>query len=147
MKTNECLPGWSKYENYCYLIHGKGYERSWYTARNYCGFFYEAELASILNSKEQQFVEGIITQSQKNDNIEIFLGYTDKDSQKTYKWSDGSTSAYDNWGALEPNHLPGEDCAVMKADGKWNDVNCMAKHSYVCKKHIGKIRALQTKTN
>ena len=140
MKTNECLPGWSRHEDYCYLVHGKNYKTSVSHAKFGCWLYYQAHLVSILNSGEQQFVQSLINQNHKDENGRFWIGYTDEHSQKNYRWNDGSTSAYTNWEVLEPNHLPGEDCAVMKLNGKWNDLSCMAQHSYVCKKHIGKLR-------
>ncbi|CAD7957665.1 unnamed protein product [Amoebophrya sp. A120] len=44
---------------------------------------------------------------------------------------------FTNWKKREPNNWGNsnrEDCTVRKSGGKWNDINCNAKRSFICSK-------------
>ena len=48
--------------------------------------------------------------------------------------------AYKNWASGEPNNhvgwyssnRAGEDCAMMRTDGRWNDEECYQTYYYIC---------------
>ncbi|XP_028170786.1 macrophage mannose receptor 1-like [Ostrinia furnacalis] len=47
------------------------------------------------------------------------------------------SDVYSNWGPGEPNDANGEeDCVILRRDGTLNDVNCVNKYPFVCKKTL-----------
>jgi hypothetical protein len=50
----------------------------------------------------------------------------------------GKKATFYNWNINEPNNFwkRGEDCVVMKKNGKWNDAECKEKHRFICKSDI-----------
>ncbi len=77
----------------------------------------EAELAFLVNAG----VSG------------TWLGLTDQSSEGTWLWADGSAVPYTNWAEGEPNDSGGvEDCADLRGDGTWNDLDCNATRAFVC---------------
>ena len=90
----------------------------------------------------------------------MWLGASDAAMEGAWRWEDGEQfwddtvnagagapvgSLYSNWhgptppfAAAEPNNTggflgsPGEDCAMMRSDGTWNDGSCSSTAGYVC---------------
>jgi Ca2+-binding RTX toxin-like protein len=58
----------------------------------------------------------------------LWTGYTDEQTDGTFKWVDGSTSNFTNWNTGEPNNadydVNGEDYIhfITGTNGKWNDL-------------------------
>ncbi|MCB9593299.1 MAG: C-type lectin domain-containing protein [Sandaracinaceae bacterium] len=46
-----------------------------------------------------------------------------------FVWVDGTPSGYDNW---QTGPSSGQDCAVMRGNGRWRSEDCAAEHAYVC---------------
>jgi hypothetical protein len=99
---------------------------SWGAARQKCQAF-GSDLASIHNADENTAVWNLV-------GARAWIGFTDSASEGTWKWSDGSSSTYANWGSAEPNNMGsvGEHCAEMGP--RWNDMPCASAliNKYVC---------------
>ncbi|XP_069823654.1 CD209 antigen-like protein E [Dendropsophus ebraccatus] len=51
-----------------------------------------------------------------------------------WMWLDGTPLSFSFWSPNEPNNVGGNEfCVEMKSDG-WNDLNCVIKMHYICKK-------------
>jgi hypothetical protein len=63
---------------------------------------------------------------------DTWIGYTDIDLDGTFRWVNGSPSAYRNWsgGGIPQNE--DADCAVLQDGGLWDDVECDDTHPYAC---------------
>lgn len=62
-----------------------------------------------------------------------WLGLSDTEEEGIWRWVDGSALSYANWGEGEPNDSAGiEDCAVLRSDGAWNDLDCAQARPFVC---------------
>lgn len=66
------------------------------------------------------------------------FGYSDKETEGSWKWVNGVQSAYTNWHSGEPNHQNGNEHYAMFYqkfdDGTWNDGNGLidADCAYIC---------------
>ncbi len=64
-----------------------------------------------------------------------WLGLNDRDIEGTFAWESGSTAAYREWRAGEPNNFnSNEDCGKyhINGGGLWNDANCADAILYIC---------------
>ena len=80
----------------------------------------------------------------------FWIGIHDKTTEGKFTYlSNGRKIGYSNWYHGEPNNdLHGEDCVQIKySNGKWNDVPCHVKLSFVCQKiRSSKSHATKSKT-
>jgi len=52
----------------------------------------------------------------------VWIGYTDENSEGKFEWVNGSDNGYENWNNGEPNNSGGEDYTELLSNGKWNDL-------------------------
>jgi hypothetical protein len=75
-------------------------------------------LATISSAAENAFVSAMHPDR-------MWIGFTDRDNEGTYRWVTNEPITYTNWAAGEPNNCcggPGEDWAVINWTGPtWND--------------------------
>jgi len=85
-------------------------------------------LAIVGDSAENDVVARVATAGAS------WIGYTDRDSEGTWAWADGSTGGYTRWYSGEPNNSGDEDCAGTNfgATGFWNDYRCAELLPFVC---------------
>ncbi|KAF3839877.1 hypothetical protein F7725_018594 [Dissostichus mawsoni] len=97
--------------------------KSWRDAQNHCRGL-SSDLISIHSAEENEAVHDL----SESENVWIGLF---KDS---WKWSDGSMSSFRYWLPAQPNYLQGQNCTavIFKNQGKWNDLKCARKRSFVC---------------
>ena len=79
----------------------------------------------------------------------FWIGIHDKTTEGKFTYeSNGQKIGYSNWHPREPNnHNHGEDCVVI-SKGKWNDMPCHWKLSFVCEKiRSSKSHAIKSKTS
>jgi hypothetical protein len=98
-------------------------ELSWTDARDYCRTHHD-DLASIHSSAENDAVAALCPSGTNG----CWIGGSDSAQEGTWTWSDGTAWDYTNWKTNEPNDykvhdILGEDCLLMHADGKWNDLD------------------------
>ncbi|KAG8523055.1 Mannose-binding protein C, partial [Galemys pyrenaicus] len=54
-----------------------------------------------------------------------FLGITDEKTEGQFVTLSGNRQTYQNWDKGEPNNADsGENCVMVRENGKWNDVSC-----------------------
>lgn len=96
--------------------------KSWRDAQNHCRGL-SSDLISIHSEEENEAVHDL----SESENVWIGLF---KDS---WKWSDGSMSSFRYWLPAQPNYKDQNCTAVIfKNQGKWNDLKCARKLSFVC---------------
>lgn len=66
-----------------------------------------------------------------------YIGFNDILVEGSFVWLDGGAAAYVGWDVGEPNDLEGEDCAVLRDDGTWNDQNCALATPFLCELATG----------
>ena len=104
--------------------------QSWNNARRSCQDNI-ADLASITDEATNIFLTSL---TKKRSWIGGYL-----DSNKKWKWTDGSTWGYTNWYPGEPNNLGGKQDKLIfnpRGNGKWDDENEKLKFSFICQKKL-----------
>ncbi|KAM7393959.1 hypothetical protein PAMP_020792 [Pampus punctatissimus] len=125
--------GWVYFNNSFYFI--SKWENSWQDSRNDC-LQRGTDLVIINSKEEQEFVNQVKKQ--------MWIGLTDRETEGTWKWVDGSPVITSYWGYNEPNSHQGtdEDCGeikLMNQENKWNDKPCESKNHWICEKKIGSL--------
>ncbi|KAM5227852.1 C-type lectin domain family 4 member F [Ctenodactylus gundi] len=129
------LQGWKGHRGNLYYF--SDVKKSWNDAEKFC-VSKGAHLASVTSQEEQSFLVQFTKTSYH------WIGLTDKGSQGSWRWVDGTTyNAAQSRGFWEPNqpdnwrHPNGqvEDCVHVRQ--RWNDMNCSASYQWVCKKTTG----------
>ena len=120
-----CVSGFSYFGGKCYKFFDTA--TSWDSARYQCQCQGNYDLASIASEEENNFIKSLIGAN------EVWIGLHDTATQNTFEWTDGTVFAYKNWDASQPNNAGGrQDCAVMRASGKWDDLICSKDYKFVC---------------
>ncbi|XP_029586305.1 CD209 antigen-like protein E isoform X2 [Salmo trutta] len=111
---------WRKFNSSLYYISNE--YKTWEDSRRDC-LKRGADLAVINSEEEQVFISQL--------NTKPWIGLTDKDSEGTWKWVDGTPLTTAFWFTEEPNDgaVNGEDCVSLyyhteSALKNWNDLAC-----------------------
>ncbi|XP_071505817.1 macrophage mannose receptor 1-like [Diadema antillarum] len=131
----DCPAGQSEFGGHCYYVPNEAVFAEWFTARYICQSQYGGELVSIHSQEENEFVRNLAfgTQGVRS----VWLGLT-RSETGGFKYTDGTPVDYVHWANGEPTEDwagSTEDCVEIYTNeyGKWNDEDCYASASYVCK--------------
>ncbi|KAL7841376.1 hypothetical protein SRHO_G00250670 [Serrasalmus rhombeus] len=124
--------GWTFFNTSMYFI-STGW-KIWSESRQDCRQR-GADLVSINNREEQDFIE-VLRRGQK-----AWIGLTDSETERVWKWVDGSALTTTFWGDSEPNSNAGdEDCVVTGVGSdalkNWADYPCYFQFVWICEKSI-----------
>ena len=128
----DCPNGWQYFggTHSCYKVMES--VQSWNNAKRSCQD-HKADLASITDEATNIFVTSL---TKKTSWIGGYL-----DSDKKWKWTDGSRWGYTNWYPGEPNNAGGkQDKLIINhwrgGVGKWDDNEEKNKRSFICQKKL-----------
>ncbi|XP_041857541.1 CD209 antigen-like protein C [Melanotaenia boesemani] len=131
LKEKTCPAGWKMSSCSCYLLSKKS--GSWDQGREDCRGR-GADLVVIDNDEEQKFLS-------KFANGFYWIGLSDKETEGTWKWVDGTNLTLTNWDTNQPDNGGGdpqwgeEDCVELRPNrNTWNDRNCRASIWWICEK-------------
>ncbi|XP_036418138.1 CD209 antigen-like protein A [Colossoma macropomum] len=124
--------GWTFFETSMYFISTEN--KSWSESKQDCRER-GADLV-IINSREEQNFTEKLRRGQK-----AWIGLTDSETERAWKWVDGSALTTGFWGSGEPNSRAGdEDCVITgdKSDpvNNWADYPCINRFVWICEKSI-----------
>ncbi|XP_042186362.1 C-type lectin domain family 4 member F-like [Oncorhynchus tshawytscha] len=123
-----CVKEWRTFNTSLYYISND--YKTWEDSRQDC-LKRGADLAVINSEEEQVFISQL--------NTKPWIGLTDKDSEGTWKWVDGTPLTTAFWSTEEPNDraVNGEDCVSLyyhtqPALKNWNDLACNTAFMWIC---------------
>ena len=129
----ECPEHFELHGDTCYLAVPEQV-LSWKDAEAQCQET-DSHLAIIRNVEQNDIVKNMFQ------NMQIWIGLTDQQTEGTWMYADGSPLAqFNKWKEGAPNGGEGENCAVMlpnQDNGVWDDKNCTSKAPFVCTKPKG----------
>ena len=105
--------------------------RYWTSARDWCrGRGYD--LITIEDTAENSWAATEADSHRTDDTW--WMGYNDRGSEGTWRWSSGSSASYTEWAPTEPNNRYGEDCGEFAGsrDERWNDADCGNSNYSIC---------------
>ncbi|XP_040892222.1 CD209 antigen-like protein C [Toxotes jaculatrix] len=122
--------GWVYFSGSVYYI--SSIKKNWDKSRNDC--LQRGADLMIINSKEEQDFA-----AQMNDSM--WIGLTDRETEGTWKWVDGTPLTISFWASGEPNSYASteEDCAELRYHRtveSWNDRSCRYQIPWVCEKKV-----------
>lgn len=131
----ECGFGWvdDPLSDSCYLV--KKELLVWSAAEDAC-VKKGAHLISLDSIQEQGYISGFL-HSSKDDYSAFWIGANSRTDGEGFKWSNGAPFVFYNWFPEQPDGQDGsaDECVVMfSSNGKWSDVSCGQRHSFICEK-------------
>ena len=99
-----------------------------------------AHLVDIDNIEENDYITYEVRNSLlKNKARNFWSGANDIKTEGQFVDSAGNPLTFQYWDPEEPNQSGDEDCVEIRTGhGRWNDVRCYAKNSFVCEKQEGR---------
>ncbi|KAL7855939.1 hypothetical protein AOLI_G00195430 [Acnodon oligacanthus] len=126
------LRGWIYFSSSVYYISTE--KKSWSESRQHC----RARGADLLiiNSRDEQDFTETLRRGQKT-----WIGLSDQDTERVWKWVDGSALTTRFWARNEPNSKAAdEDCVLTghtsDAFQNWADYPCNRRFAWICEKSI-----------
>lgn len=111
-----CPNGWTCRGESCYL-NVKG---NWFEIKDQCNNL-GAHIITVNDRCENLWAKG----------LGGWLGYNDLENEGVWTWANGHSN-YEWWAHNEPNNAGNEDCAEFRADGSWNDNQCIVIKNGLC---------------
>uniref|UniRef100_A0AAZ3NZ99 C-type lectin domain-containing protein n=1 Tax=Oncorhynchus tshawytscha TaxID=74940 RepID=A0AAZ3NZ99_ONCTS len=128
LTAKTCTEGWQRFGCSCYYISTE--VNTWDYARQDC-LNRGADLVIVNSEDEQVFLTTF--------DRWIWIGLTDRGTQGTWKWVDGTPLTKAFWWWSEPDSATGEkDCAMMYGGVQniplhaWNYFRCDKKLEWIC---------------
>jgi hypothetical protein len=138
-----CGAGWDSIDGGCYMVTPQ--TMPWIDAELFCESAH-GQLASFSSSANFEAVFnyyhdlGWISD-------DTWIGMYDITSEGTFQWTDGSSSTFTNWAANQPDDATGGfNCVETYGDGTWNDQDCSAGFTGICK-YAATVTPLEFGTN
>lgn len=102
------------------------YSSTWEDAKATCEQL-GGTLAVINSQEENDYV------ASKLMGMDAFIGLSDRQTEGSFEWVDGSPLNYTNWAPGQPDNLNGlQDYVEMAPDGLWSDEYGYVKNEFVC---------------
>ncbi|KAK6324625.1 hypothetical protein J4Q44_G00039670, partial [Coregonus suidteri] len=127
-----CFDGWKKFDCSCYFLSTE--EKTWEESRQDC-LKRGADLVIINSKEEQEFICNLKKR--------VWIGLTDRETEGTWKWVDGTTLTTEYWYDKQPDNAGptgDEDCAEIYKYWRplkaWNDISCDSKLNWICEKRV-----------
>ena len=110
--VKDCQNNWKKHGNYCYFWSEKDAKRTWDNAEKFC-METDSHLASVSSEAKHKYIS---SEKEKRKLKNLWIGGTDKETQRVWKWMDGSEWNFTNWYEKQPSDGKGQDCLKYMED-------------------------------
>lgn len=121
-----CRTNWVQHGASCYKAVKKNL--SWQDANSNCQNI-SSNLTSVLNQNQNDFLVSLSSEFKRN---YFWIGFVQ--SNAVFRWQDGSSSTYYNWGTNEPLNTTSYDCVnIRKVEGTWKNWDCSTLNPSICK--------------
>ncbi|XP_022093080.1 fibropellin-1-like [Acanthaster planci] len=131
-----CESDWYHSGDFCYLFRDEfkyfNDRQTWDGAETKCQS-YGGNLVSIHSKEENDFIFDHMGYSKGR----FYIGFTDRVTEGTFEWSDGTKADFVNWHPRLPDNNGNEDYAFINPEfygSLWADAYGGAHYGYVCKK-------------
>ncbi|XP_021340841.1 uncharacterized protein LOC110441882 isoform X4 [Mizuhopecten yessoensis] len=140
------------YRDQCYrYVHSSV---TWDVANADCSSSNGGHLVVILDQAIQNFISSLPFPS---DAYQVWIGFSDKIQEQTWKWVTGTAWSYDAWDQAHPqlcygdNRACPEDCAYLRtSNGMWSEDHCNnahVKYQYICQYNMSPTTTSTTTTS
>ncbi|XP_078392266.1 CD209 antigen-like protein C [Cetorhinus maximus] len=118
-----CPSGWKVHNHHCYRFSTE--RVNWNSAKRKCESLNSHLI--IINTEQEQ-------KSIKHYRGTYWIGLTNRESERNWKWVDGTPVSFTRWDQGEPNNwYVNENCAIIRS-ADWNDVSCSNHFRFICEK-------------
>ncbi|XP_028662247.1 secretory phospholipase A2 receptor [Erpetoichthys calabaricus] len=144
-----CAESWKRKGNYCYRI--TNYLQSYEEASK--GYYCNSPLVTVENRYEQAFINSLINNLKKSENLYFWTALQDQNRTGEYSWlsSEGASQPvlYTNWNKHQPASAGG--CVAIAGGnllGRWEVKDCKSFKAFsICKKPIGPLKESKLSDN
>lgn len=114
--------GAGEYNGHYYYAYNLDTITNWEEAKQYCEEM-GGYLATVTSREEDEFLYAYLQNTFQYENA--YFGFTDREEEGNWKWSNGEEGSYTNWHEGEPNAESAEENFAMYyykyPEGTWND--------------------------
>lgn len=114
--------GAGEYNGHYYYAYNLDTITNWEEAKQYCEEM-GGYLATVTSREEDEFLYAYLQNTFQYENA--YFGFTDREEEGNWKWSNGEEGSYTNWHEGEPNAESAEEDFAMYyykyPEGTWND--------------------------
>ncbi|KAI1887912.1 hypothetical protein AGOR_G00195370 [Albula goreensis] len=127
-----CPEGWQEFQSRLYFFSKE--KDTWSESRQYCKDR-GGDLVTIKSTEKQVFLNGFMKRNH------FWIGLSDRGTEGTWKWVDGTALTKGYWKRGEPNDADSaEDCATSEPEttplNNWNDMPCGVNRHWVCERSV-----------
>ncbi len=104
---------------------------NWFEAENYCRAS-GGHLASFQSKDTLNFIS--LSQQLSTKTKGFWIGFNILDKDRGFQWSDDALPTFSNWNLNQPDNYNNiEECAEIRSNQGWNDINCYLNRGWICK--------------
>ncbi|XP_070535376.1 macrophage mannose receptor 1-like isoform X2 [Ptychodera flava] len=125
-----CPTGWVEFDDKCYRFYGvddASERHNWSAARDVCRSL-RSNLATVHTREIQNFLYSQLYSAKSP----VWIGLSNAANRRKYRWTDGTTLTYTNWGKNQPLIYRASCVEVKEERGEWNGEYCRSKRAWLC---------------
>ncbi|XP_011428425.3 type-2 ice-structuring protein isoform X1 [Magallana gigas] len=136
--STDCPRHWIRHQDSCYLFLTSN-PMQWTGAMSFCKSSYDAQLAEIETSEENEFIRQESRKMAGTASGSFWIGGSDMLVEGEWEWmTSHNLVTFTDWASGEPDDFLNQDCLDIKTSAHyhWNDSPCSYLHWFICEKHV-----------